>query len=199
MRTGRTPHHAPTPRGAGRRLSLLLALAAVGTALGAGAPPLSTAEAVGQADSGPARTDSERFIDLNGYRFDPRVGTPDVPASLRHRPKAADEADYFIVQVGGPVLPRTTVDLESLGTRFLHALGRRAFIVRSTPNAIARARAHAAVRWAGPFEPAYKLSPSLDLKYDAVLNAAIDRELAQEPSLRGRAHVDATSTITVRV
>lgn len=199
MRGSLSLHQGPTRGGAGRRLRLLFVLVVVGAALGAGTSPVATGAAIGQTGAGPGRADAERFIDLNGYRFDPLVETPDVPPGLRHRPAATDEVDYFIVQVGGTLLPQTRAALESSDTTILHAINRRAFIVRSTPRGMGRTAKHAAVRWAGPFEPAYKLSRSLDARYDAVINAAIDHEFEQEPWIRERLHVDTTSALRVIV
>lgn len=199
MCTDRCPSPAAKKRGPGRRFWPFFILAAAGAALALDDSHAPAVAAAGRADASTIRAGSDFLIDLNGYRFDPLVSAPELDPSLRHRPTATDEIDYFIVQFAGPLLPQTKTELDSLGTKILHALGKRTFIARSTPGLIAKTRRLSAVRWAGPFEPAYKLSRALDEKYDGVINAAIDRESGQDRSHPAQSHVDTTSTLTVHV
>ncbi|MFH1680600.1 MAG: S8 family serine peptidase, partial [Candidatus Eisenbacteria bacterium] len=96
-----------------------------------------------------------------GYSFDPAAGVPEIDASLRAAELAAGETGYHVVQFGSPVGEGERDLVSRGGSEIVSYLPDFAFIVRSTPEAMEALLALAAVRWAGRWEPAYKLSPAI--------------------------------------
>src|SRR5439155_10136549 len=85
---------------------------------------------------------------------------------------------FYIVQFRGPVTAEMKSDLESLGIKILYYVSYNAFVVRANAPSAAAARNLPSVRWAGVFEPAYKISPRLSPDYDEILNRARQRDAA---------------------
>src|SRR3990172_3879830 len=98
------------------------------------------------------------FLQVNGYRFDPLRKMPPLPAGLRFQAAEAD-SPYRIVQFEGPITESWRARLEQAGASPLHYLSENAFVVRAEGGE--RLAELPGVRWVGPFEPAYKLSPRL--------------------------------------
>lgn len=121
--------------------------------------------------------DYMRYIVVNDYRFDPLAETPDIPASLRYDRVGANQPAYYLVQFKGPVTEAMKKGLEATGAKILHYIQYNAFIVRAYGPSISVAAQLPYVRWTGVFEPAYKLSPILDVSFDAVVQASLDAGL----------------------
>ena len=98
------------------------------------------------------------FLQVNGYRFDPLREMPPLPTGLRFQAAEAD-SPYRIVQFEGPITESWRARLEQAGATPLHYLSENAFVVRAVgEEGLAELPG---VRWVGPFEPAFKLSPRL--------------------------------------
>jgi outer membrane protein assembly factor BamB len=164
---------------------LLASIAALNAAGSAGG---DAANSAGQRPGGEVR--------VGAYRFDPLVTTPGVPPGLRGPASAPGETSYFIVQARGPVTSEIKRDYRAAGLTLLHYLRERSFIARADAAALARASALPHVRWIGPFEPAYKLSPHLSPDYDAVLQRNLDRSLS---GAADRLRIDTRSRVPIRV
>ncbi|MBI4415882.1 MAG: S8 family serine peptidase, partial [Euryarchaeota archaeon] len=119
--------------------------------------------------------DYMRYVQVNNFRFDPLAAKPDIPPGLRYETVPRDQPGYYIVQFNAPVRPEMKVALESTGIRILYYVNYNAFVVRADGAMIERAQTFSFFRWAGVFEPAYKLSPRLSEHYDALLAEAMEK------------------------
>src|SRR3990172_9392600 len=118
-----------------------------------------------------------KYVQINDYRFDPLAETPAIPSALRYESVPRDVSTYYIVQFNRPVTPDMKRVLPSTGAEILHYIPYNAFVVRADGATLYRATILPVVRWAGVFEPAYKLSPRLSERYDEILQRAMDRNL----------------------
>ncbi|MGQ9588522.1 MAG: S8 family serine peptidase, partial [Thermoplasmata archaeon] len=151
--------------------------------------PLMTAPAVagGAAVEGlemmprPAQ-DYMRFIQVNNFKFDPLAETPDIPAFLSYGDRSANEICYYLVQFKGPITPEMKSSLESTGVTILYYVNYNAFVVKASGPALELAKSLPSVRWAGAFEPAYKLSPRLSERYDEMIKNALEKTQGSEGS-----------------
>ncbi|MCI0398501.1 MAG: S8 family serine peptidase [Chloroflexi bacterium] len=90
--------------------------------------------------------------------FDPLVdGEPAVPIPLRAQPGSP----YALLQLPGPIRAEWQAGLVAAGVFFYGYVPDHAYLVRLPAGGHDRVAAHPAVRWLGPFHPAYKLSPTL--------------------------------------
>ncbi len=119
---------------------------------------------VAQANAGAMANDSDLQSRLTGrgaFVFDPEQGTPELPPDLRMDPVRYPDYDFYIVQFVGPVLTSWIDDVRSLGIAMFDYLPSYSFIIEATPDALKLLGGFTFVRWAGLYEPAYKLDPAL--------------------------------------
>jgi hypothetical protein len=126
-----------------------------------GSPPISAAAQ--PVAGGPV-------IRLGAYEFDPLVAMASLPQGLRSEAGRRAGIAYYIVQFADRVTLDMRRELDETEAVALHYVHENAFIVRADAVAIDRASRLPSVRWIGPYEPAYALSPTLALEYDEVLN-----------------------------
>lgn len=102
-------------------------------------------------------------IILRSIEFDPTIGIPGAPAamSLREADLSATEENYWIVQYIGPAKSQWNDTIQKLGGKFGDYLPESAFLVRMTLTVSKQVRALDFVRWVGPYQPVYKISPIL--------------------------------------
>ena len=92
--------------------------------------------------------------------FDPVKKLPDIPNMLRV--KSSDSPRYHLVQFNGPVTESDKAAIRRAGFEPLIYLPHFTFICRAeSKNAAADTLKLPVVRWVGPFEPAYRISPSI--------------------------------------
>ncbi len=118
-----------------------------------------------------ADADYMRFININGFEFDPLEGVPDLPEGLEYDSSKTVGLAYYIVQFNGPITRTMKEDLSETGATVLHYVSYNAFVVRADKATVERAEDLSAVRWVGLFEPAYKLSPRLAEDYDSLVDS----------------------------
>ena len=102
------------------------------------------------------------FIHLQYATFDPLVAEPAIPQRLTLQQESLDEPAPFIVQFDGPIQPEWKASLEALRVPIDNYLPNNAYLVRldgASDKTTIEGLAH--VRWAGVYQPAYKLAPSL--------------------------------------
>jgi hypothetical protein len=112
--------------------------------------------------------------------FDPLTGQPPLPERLRLT--AEPREGYFVVQFDRDVDQRLVDRLRAKGAETLHYLPDRAYLVRLPAGKKGEVRSEPSVRWLGPVEPGWKLSPGLGTRKfrdparraDARLFATID-------------------------
>lgn len=88
---------------------------------------------------------------------------------------AADARGYYIVQFAGPVRDDWKARLSAAGGELLDYIPDNAFKVRMTPAQANAAAGLNEVAWVGVFQPAYKISPSVDLARANLLQVRVER------------------------
>jgi len=182
----------PTPR------SILLGTLLACSALQLGGAPPSMAQN-GPEDPPAERGSREsRTVHLNGYRFDPLAAQPALPATLRFDQVPVEQPFYYIVQFHQRISPTAKAELRTSGAKILEYVPYDALLVRADASALSRVRQLASVRWVGVYEPAYKLSRTLDREFDEVVRRARARALGESGADPGPA-VDTSERIRVTV
>lgn len=135
-------------------LCLLVALGGSSAALAASG---------GAASAGDQATTSgtaSRLIRLQAGAFDPTQGGLVAPAALR-RTSGPDYEDYYVVQFHGPVLAEWRAHVEALGGKLYGYIADHAYLVGLAQPVVNQVRRLPEVRWVGPFEPGFRVSPKL--------------------------------------
>ena len=115
-------------------------------------------------------------IRLNNTIFNPGLGErPQVPLGLTISSYAAGQRGYYIVQSSGPVQESWKNQVSALGGELLEYIPDFAFKVRMNPAQAARVAALGDVAWVGIFQPAYKLSPKLDMDGSNLVRVRVER------------------------
>jgi len=99
-------------------------------------------------------------IHLLAYPFDPVTGEAAVPPELRATERAGAQ-EYYLVQLSGPPTEERKDDVRAAGGELIAYIPDNTYIVRMTPEAREALGSSDAVRWTGPFHPAYRLSPTI--------------------------------------
>ncbi|MBN8727033.1 MAG: S8 family serine peptidase [Xanthomonadales bacterium] len=100
-------------------------------------------------------------IRLQQGRFDPLLEAPPVLPALAVRATSGDDADYHLVQFTGPIRSDWQEALRRRGIEIVDYVPDFAYIVRATNAAMAAVGTIDAVRWSGPYLPAWRLSQRL--------------------------------------
>lgn len=145
----------------------------------------------------PQEAQQRRLLLIGGYRFDPLSESPPVPATLQHRRRPAGD-DYFIVQFENLISSAMKKSLEQAGAVVLHYVHYNALIVRADAGAQGRLSRLPSVRWAGAFQPAFKLGPTLGLDRDDAIQRFLDSAYAAVPGAAAP-RVDSSAVVPVRV
>ena len=99
-------------------------------------------------------------IRLQGNTFDPLAAAPAGSAAQRLGVQA-DHPTAYLVQFVGPVRDAWKAATEQAGASLYGYVPDFAFIARLEPSAVERVQGLPFVRWVGPYQPAYRLAPSL--------------------------------------
>ena len=102
------------------------------------------------------------YIRLARTLFDPLQALPDLPARLSYTSAEPAAASTYIVQFSGPVMPEWKQAITTSGGQLGDYIPDYAFLVHLDGTAKAIVGALPFVRWVGPYQPAYKLSPDMD-------------------------------------
>ena len=102
---------------------------------------------------------------LKAYTFTPATGQmPVLPDGLSIDRFGPDETGYYILQFRGPVQANWKRQLEASGVEFLDYIPDFAFKVRMNATLVESLSQAPEVNWIGVFQPAFKISPSLQRK-----------------------------------
>jgi hypothetical protein len=152
-----------------------IAAAALATVFAAAIPASASAQSARLDPArAAARLRDERLLLLVNAQFDPLAQRAPLPDALRWT--AADSAplDYFVVQLRSKPVPSDHLELSTLGAQELEYLPNDAFLVRaataSLPALVGWPRTRAIV----PFEPGFRIAPSLLARATAAGRALLD-------------------------
>jgi hypothetical protein len=109
---------------------------------------------------------------------------------------------YYVVQMAPKITAASRSRLEATGIRILRYLPQDSFIVSSSPEVKSKAKTRSlpGVLSVRDIQPAEKLSPGLDVKYDAEINSRIEDDRREGLEQAGaRAPVDTRVWIDVRI
>lgn len=104
--------------------------------------------------AGEAQSPEGQPIRLRTATFDPLqsgLGAAD--------PALATATSLYLVQFGGPVRPEWTDAATRAGARLYGYLPENTFLARIAPDRLAAVQALPAVRWVGPYLPAFRVAP----------------------------------------
>ncbi|MGD8598505.1 MAG: S8 family serine peptidase, partial [Anaerolineae bacterium] len=114
--------------------------------------------AVLEAQGVPFQATSEPFtLHLGGLDFDPLVTVPQLADDWNQI--SSDGPDLHLVQFSGPIRSRWLDELRAGGLTVVQYIHPFTYVVWGQPVALSRAAGAAAVRWTGPFQPAYRVLP----------------------------------------
>jgi hypothetical protein len=115
-------------------------------------------------------------IRLLAGTFTPAAGeTPNIPPGLTVAGYAAGTRGYYIVQFAGPVEEAWKSQVIANGGELLDYLPDFAFKVRMNPAEAARVAELDTVAWVGLFQPAFKISPSINADGMNLLQVRVER------------------------
>jgi subtilisin family serine protease len=102
-------------------------------------------------------------IKLRSIEFEPTIEVPSIPKafSLSKAEEKAEAENYWIVQFIGPVKPEWVDSIRDLGGRVGDYVPDNAFLVWMTVDEKDKVSQLDFVRWIGPYQSAYKISPLL--------------------------------------
>jgi len=134
----------------------------------------------------------------------PTFAGPDSndPGQAVNRVHSVAGRSYYVVQMAPKVTAASRSRLEATGIRILRYVPQDSFIVSSSPEVKAKAKMKGlpGVLSVRDLQPAEKLSPGLDVKYDAQLNSRIEDDRRSAPEWAGTmAPVDTRVWIDVRI
>ena len=136
---------------------------------------LLTLSSMGTADLA-AQPNDAAAIRLQAGTFVPSAGQkPDIPPGLTISGYARGTNGYYIVQFNGPVQQAWKDQVTGLGGELLDYIPDFAYKTRMNPAQATRAAALDSVAWVGLFQPAYKISPKVDLAGANLLRVSIER------------------------
>ncbi|MGH7729940.1 MAG: S8 family serine peptidase, partial [Candidatus Eiseniibacteriota bacterium] len=100
-----------------------------------------------------------------GYDFAPAEGLPKIPAELTSAAVAGDPGTLrgYLVQFEAMPAAKDLARIAAAGGAVYTYIPDHAYLVRMTPSGSARLAAEPGVAWVGDYQPAYKVSPLLDL------------------------------------
>jgi hypothetical protein len=99
---------------------------------------------------------AEQLIRLQHVTFDPLAGGEPGLES-----QSTEAGPYYLVQFNGPPQAVWLQQVEQLGATLLGYIPDNAYLARIEPEDVAKVKSLYAVRWVGPYRPAYKLAPAL--------------------------------------
>jgi len=93
--------------------------------------------------------------------FDPVLEEPEIDPTLRAEPLRGTDTGHFLVQLNGPPTEERQSNVRRLGAKLVAYVPDNAYIAELDASGLARIVGSPDVRWAGPFHPAYKISPTI--------------------------------------
>ena len=121
-----------------------------------------------QSEPAAIRLQADTFVPAAGER-------PQIPPGLAISGYAKGTRGYYIVQFSGPVRQAWKDQVVGAGGELLAYIPDFAYKVRMNPAQAARTAELDSVAWVGLFQPAYKISPSVDLTGTNLLRVQVER------------------------
>jgi hypothetical protein len=104
---------------------------------------------------------SAQTIHLATHPFDPAGGEPKVESWLRADDPARGEQGYYLVQLSGSPTDARKEAVAAAGGEIIAYVPDNTYIVRMNGESRGILDASSAIRWIGPYHPAYKMSPTI--------------------------------------
>jgi uncharacterized repeat protein (TIGR01451 family) len=150
------------------------------------------------------QTQNSPDIYLAYATFDPLISMPSTPSNLTYSSEEISASGTYILQFNAPVREEWKAALIELGVRIGDYIPDYAFLVYMDPGTRMQVESLPYVRWVGPYQPAYKLSPQVDFtdkrSYRIYLApwadmAGIDKDLAAIDANRSMEAQGATAVL----
>ena len=97
-------------------------------------------------------------INLPSGKFEP-LGNAQIESVAANSASISEEKNYYIVQLGGIAKDEWLESLRAAGGEIIQYIPHQAFLVYANGEAISQITNHSRVRWVGPYQPEFKLSP----------------------------------------
>lgn len=124
--------------------------------------------AMGRLVGDAAKRSGRRAIELfAGYSLEPGKPAPELPARLKRAAvanRAGDAREAYLVQFGDDSPKEARSRIAAAGGAMVSPIAGDAYLVRLTDDAAGRLAASAGEPWISPYEPAYKLSPAINIE-----------------------------------
>lgn len=104
---------------------------------------------------------SAQSIDLKAIQFDPGVAIPALPADLVMSQAETQSTHYAVVQFKGVLTASQWAELKALDLAPIAYVPDHAYVFLTTPSQRESLKALDGVRFVGPYQPYYKLSPQI--------------------------------------
>jgi hypothetical protein len=104
---------------------------------------------------------SAQTIHLVTHPFDPGSGEPRIESWLRADEPGRGGAGYYLVQLSGSPTDARKAAVTAAGGEIIAYIPDNTYIVRMSVESRENLAASSAIRWVGPYHPAYKLSPTI--------------------------------------
>ena len=134
---------------------------------------------------------------LKAATFTPAREAPPLPERLQGAERVARPAQsaqaLYLVQFRGPIQVAWRERLAAFGVTILDYIPDWAYKVKASEQALEEVRRMPEVVWAGPFEPGYRLSPSLGLAEEGVAAQDAQRVLAIRAEMEPEVKPDAAA------
>ncbi len=111
-----------------------------------------------------AASESSPPIRLRAGTFIPGMTEQPLPSALTIESYESNTEGYYLLQFDGPVRQVWKDPVEALGGEFLGYIPDYAFKVRMTPEQASQVQGLDHVNWLGLWQPAFKISPSINLE-----------------------------------
>ncbi len=113
------------------------------------------------------------YIGFVKYKFDPKIEEPSVPEELQLSEEALGKYQYHLIQLIGPVRSEWLREMKHLGVESIEYIPKFTYLVKVDPDSLPSIRNLKYVRWSGIYQPAYKVSESLEERTGIIKNVSI--------------------------
>ena len=132
--------------------------------------PYLVTSPIGTETAGRAPHEPDRVRLMAGYEFDPAAGEPPLAAAVRYRAVPQPGVSAWLMYYGEADPATTREAILAAGGRVVAYIPDHTFLVQSEGDGPPPV---GSVAWAGRYQPAYKLSPSLDRQSGASITMTV--------------------------
>ncbi|MEI6042775.1 MAG: S8 family serine peptidase [Chloroflexota bacterium] len=178
---------------------LFLPVSIVGSRADASPPSKSLAQnSVSQPErSGGSSAPSSKEIKLRYASFDPQVRLPGISGNFPTSRITPGKPSLYLIQFTGPILPQWQESIVATGALLYDYIPEFAYLARLSPEQASAIANFSYVRWVGPFQPIYKVDPSL-LQKSGKVNLIVSAVADAPASALAQAIISTGASVTAQ-